>query len=228
MSIQLTWYGHATWLLEAAGQKVLIDPFFDQNPASPIKATQLDVQFILLSHGHFDHVGDAGSLANRCGATIVSNFEIANWFIREFGVKSTIGMNLGGTVKLPFGKVKSTIAFHSSTMPDGSSGGNPGGFLIETDGKRLYFACDTALFGDMKLIGAGGLDVAVLPIGDHYTMGPDDAVEAVKLLQPRTVIPSHFNTWPPITQDAMAWSERVRRETSAQPIVLQPGESTSI
>jgi L-ascorbate metabolism protein UlaG (beta-lactamase superfamily) len=124
--------------------------------------------------------------------------------------------------------VKSTLAFHSSTLPDGSSGGSPGGFLITTEGRRIYFACDTALFGDMKLIGAGGLDLAVLPIGDHYTMGPDDAVEAVKLLQPRKVSPSHFNTWPPIAQDEMHWADRIRQETSAEPVVLKPGESLTL
>jgi len=230
MSVQLTWYGHATWLVEAAGQKVLVDPFFDHNPASPVKAAQVEAGFILVSHGHEDHLADAASIANRCGATIVSNFEIATWFAKKHGVKNTIGMNLGGTVKLPFGKVKSTLAFHSSTLPDGSSGGSPGGFLISIDpgGKRLYFACDTALFGDMKLIGAGGLDAAVLPIGDHFTMGPDDALEAVKLLNPKKAIPSHYNTWPPIAQDAAAWAERVRRETSAEPVVLKPGESVGV
>jgi L-ascorbate metabolism protein UlaG (beta-lactamase superfamily) len=228
MSVKLTWYGHATWMVEAAGSHVLIDPFFDHNPSSTTKADQVHADFILISHGHEDHVGDAGPIANRCGATLVSNFEIANWFARHQGVKNTIGMNLGGTVTLPFGKVKSTLAFHSSTLPDGSGGGSPGGFLITAEGRRIYFACDTALFGDMKLIGAGGLDLAVLPIGDHYTMGPDDALEAVKLLQPRKVCPSHFNTWPPIAQDELHWADRVRQETAAEPVVLKPGESLTL
>lgn len=225
---KLTWYGHATWLLECAGQRVLIDPFLDHNPASPIKAAEVEAGFLLVSHGHEDHLADAASIANRTGATIVSNFEIASWFGKKHGVKNTVGMNLGGSVKLPFGKVKLTLAFHSSTLPDGSSGGNPSGFLIESDGKRLYFACDTALFGDMKLIGAGGLDLAVLPIGDHYTMGPDDALAAVKLLGCKLAVPSHFDTWPPIAQDADAWADRVRRETSSQATVLKPGESVQL
>jgi L-ascorbate metabolism protein UlaG (beta-lactamase superfamily) len=228
MAVTLTWYGHATWLLETAGQKVLIDPFVDQNPASPVKASQIEANYILVSHGHEDHVADAASIANRCGATLVSNYEIANWFAQQQKVLNTIGMNLGGTVTLPFGKVKSTLAFHSSTLPDGTGGGSPGGFLIETSGLRLYFACDTALFGDMKLIGARGLDVAVLPIGDHFTMGPDDALEAAKLLNAKKVIPSHFNTWPPIAQDAGAWAERVRKETSSEPLVLKPGDTITI
>jgi L-ascorbate metabolism protein UlaG (beta-lactamase superfamily) len=132
-------------------------------------------------------------------------------------------MNIGGAIELPFGRVKQTIAHHSSTLPDGSSGGNPCGYLLTIDGLKIYFACDTGLFYDMKLIGSGGLDLAVLPIGDRFTMGPDDALEAVKLLEPRRVVPSHYNTWPPIAQDAAAWAERVRRETHAEPIVVPPG-----
>lgn len=228
MSAKLTWYGHATWLLEAGGHKLLVDPFLDDNPASPVKAAEVEASFILVSHGHEDHLADAASIANRCGATLVANFEIASWFAKKHGVKNTIGMNLGGTIKTPFGKVKSTIAFHSSTLPDGSGGGNPGGWLIETGGQRIYFACDTALFSDMQLIGAGGLAAAILPIGDHFTMGPDDALLAVKLLGCQKVFPSHFNTWPPIAQDANAWAERVRTETSAEPIVLKPGESVAL
>ena len=226
--MKLTWYGHATWRLETAGHKILVDPFFDHNPASPVKAADVEAAFILVSHGHEDHMADAAAIANRCGATLVSNFEIASWFAKRHGVKYTVGMNLGGTVKLPFGKVKSTIAFHSSTLPDGSAAGNPGGFLIEADAKRIYFACDTALFSDMQLIGAAGLDAAILPIGDHFTMGPDDALIAIKLLKCKKVFPSHFNTWPPIAQDANAWADRVRQETSAEPVVLKPGESATL
>ena len=132
-------------------------------------------------------------------------------------------------MNLPFGRVKLTIAFHSSSLPDGGNGGNPGGFLLTlAGGPKIYFACDTALFGDMKLIGAGGLDLAVLPIGDLFTMGPDDALEAVKLLKPKRVVPSHYNTWPPIAQDPQKWAERVRAETKSLPAVLQPGQSLTI
>jgi L-ascorbate metabolism protein UlaG (beta-lactamase superfamily) len=132
-------------------------------------------------------------------------------------------MNLGGGIDLPFGRVKMTIAHHSSVLPDGSNGGSPGGFVLSLDGRSLYFACDTALFYDMKLIGAAGLDVAVLPIGDRFTMGPADALEAVKLLAPKRVIPSHYNTWPPIQQDPKAWAARVQAETKSEPIILPPG-----
>ena len=132
-------------------------------------------------------------------------------------------MNPGGGIEQPFGHVKFTIAHHSSSMPDGSYGGVPGGFLLSSTSARVYFACDTALFLDMKLIGSGGLDLAVLPIGDLYTMGPDDSIDAIKLLNPKRVAPCHYNTWPPIAQDAAAWAERVRSHTAAEPIVLEPG-----
>jgi L-ascorbate metabolism protein UlaG (beta-lactamase superfamily) len=137
-------------------------------------------------------------------------------------------MNLGGGVDLPFGRVKLTLAFHSSMLPDGSNGGNPGGFLLTLTDGTVYFACDTALFYDMKLIGSEGLDLAVLPIGDLFTMGPDDALEAVKLLEPKQVIPDHYNTWPPIEQDPEQWAQRVRAETRAEPIVLQPGGKVTL
>jgi L-ascorbate metabolism protein UlaG (beta-lactamase superfamily) len=154
---------------------------------------------------------------------VVANYEICQWLSNEHAVKNTTGMNIGGGVDLPFGRVKMTPAFHSSQLPDGSYGGNPGGFLITLADGKIYFACDTALYSDMKLIGAAGIDLAVLPIGDLFTMGPDDALEAVKLIAPRRVVPSHYNTWPPIAQDAGAWAKRVRDATSTEPIVLQPG-----
>jgi L-ascorbate metabolism protein UlaG (beta-lactamase superfamily) len=153
----------------------------------------------------------------------VCNWEIHQW-LQGKGVKNSIGMNTGGTAKLPFGEVKSTIAHHSSSMPDGAYAGNPNGYLIIAAGKKQYFAGDTALFLDMQLYGRGGLDVAVLPIGDLFTMGPDDAIEAIKLLQPKRVAPSHYNTWPPIEQDAAAWAARVKSETKAEPLVPKVGE----
>jgi L-ascorbate metabolism protein UlaG (beta-lactamase superfamily) len=226
MPVTITWLGHATWQLQTADHTILIDPFLDDSPSAPVKSADVAADFILVSHGHYDHIADVAKIANRTGATVVSNYEITTWLAKEQGVQHTIGGNLGGSVGLPFGRVKLTLAFHSSSLPDGSNGGNPSGFLITlASGEKLYFACDTALFGDMSLIGAGGLDVAVLPIGDLFTMGPDDALAAVKLLQPRRVIPSHFGTWPPIAQDATAWAERVRSETQAEPIILQPGQS---
>lgn len=223
---QLTWLGHASWQLQTAQHTILIDPFLDGSPSAPLQAKEVSADYILISHGHFDHIADAAQIANRTGATVVSNYEITTWLAQNHGVKNTIGGNLGGGVTLPFGRVKLTLAFHSSALPDGSNGGNPCGYLLTlTSGEKIYFACDTALFGDMALIGAAGLDVAVLPIGDLFTMGPDDALEAVKLLRPKKVVPSHFSTWPPIEQDAPGWAARVRAQTTAEPIVLTPGQS---
>lgn len=226
---EITWLGHACWSLKTGSHTLLLDPFLSDSPSAPIQADKVEADYLLVSHGHFDHVGDVASIAQRTGATLVSNFEICQWFADKHGLRHTLGMNLGGEAELPFGRVKLTLALHSSTLPDGSGGGNPCGFLLRlSEGKTIYFACDTGLFGDMALIGKANLDLAVVPIGDLFTMGPDDAVEAVKLLQPKRTIPSHFNTWPPIAQDADAWAQRVRTETSSEAIVLKPGESVTI
>jgi L-ascorbate metabolism protein UlaG (beta-lactamase superfamily) len=229
MATKVTWLGHNAWSIETGGKTILLDPFLDDAPTAPVKAAEVKADYILLSHGHGDHVGDTVVIAKRTGATVLTNFECGQWLAKQ-GVAGDkiIGMNLGGGVTQPFGHVKFTVAHHSSSMPDGSYGGVPGGFLLTLDGARLYFACDTALFLDMKLIGAAGLDLAVLPIGDMYTMGPDDSIDAVKLLNPKRVAPCHYNTWPPIAQDAAAWAERVRSHTAAEPVVLEPGGSTSV
>jgi L-ascorbate metabolism protein UlaG (beta-lactamase superfamily) len=227
MPCELTWLGHASWQLKTPEHTILVDPFLDDSPTAPVKSAQVQADFILVSHGHYDHIADAAKIANRTGATVVSNYEITTWLAKQHHVRNTLGGNLGGGAELPFGRVKLTLAFHSSALPDGSNGGNPCGFhLALKDNCKIYFACDTGLFGDMTLIGRGELDVAVLPIGDLFTMGPDDALEAVKLLRPKRVIPSHFGTWPPIAQDPQKWAERVRAETKTEPIVLRPGETT--
>ena len=228
MTTKLTWYGHAALGLETGGYKLVIDPFFEGNPAAPISPGVVEADFILVSHGHGDHVGDAIAIAKRTGATIISNFEIASWFEGQ-GVEKTHGQHLGGGHKHPFGYLKLTLALHGSMLPDGSYGGNPCGFLLTTnDGKKLYFAQDTGLFGDMKMIGEEGLDLAVIPIGDNYTMGPDDALRAVKLLTPKVVVPIHYNTWDLLAQDASAWAERVQKDTKTKAAILKPGESYSL
>jgi L-ascorbate metabolism protein UlaG (beta-lactamase superfamily) len=225
MKNKLTWHGHATLGLETGGYKLIIDPFFEGNPSADISPAEVEADFLLVSHGHGDHVGDAVAIAKRTGATIISNYEIAGWF-SEHGVEKTHGQHLGGGHKHPFGYLKLTLALHGSMLPDGSYGGNPCGFLITThDGKKIYTAQDTGLFGDMKLIGEEGLDVAVIPIGDNYTMGPDDALRAVKMLTPKVVIPIHYNTWPLLAQDADSWKQRVEQETNSKVVVLRPGES---
>jgi L-ascorbate metabolism protein UlaG (beta-lactamase superfamily) len=223
MATELTWLGHGSWAVRSGDIKILLDPFLDQSPTAPVKSDRVDAQFILVSHGHFDHVADVAAIAKRTGATVVANFEITEWFTKQHGIEKTEPMNLGGGVNLSFGRVTMTLAHHSSQLPDGSDGGSPGGFLVEFPEGNVYFACDTALFSDMRLIARAGIALAVLPIGDRYTMGPEASIEAVKLIEPKRVVPSHYNTWPPIQQDGQAWAARVRRETSAEPIVLQPG-----
>jgi L-ascorbate metabolism protein UlaG (beta-lactamase superfamily) len=221
MSTTLTWYGHATIGLTVDKYRLLVDPFFSGNPAATTTAGDVQADYILISHGHGDHVGDAVAIAKRTGATIISNFEISGWFEKQ-GFK-THAQHLGGGYTYPFGYLKLTLALHGSALPDGSNGGNPCGFLLTTQGKKIYLAADTGLFGDMRLIGEEGLDLAVVPIGDNFTMGPDDALRAVKLLQPKHVIPVHFNTWDLIAQDATAWAKRVESETSTKAHVLKPG-----
>ncbi len=228
MTTSIRWLGHAAMGLETAGYKVLIDPFFTGNPAAAITADQAKADFILISHGHGDHVGDSIPIAKRTGALVISNYEISEWFKTQ-GVPNVHGQQHGGGFMHPFGRVKLTLAFHGSALPDGSNGGNPCGFLIYLkDGKKIYHAADTGLFGDMKLIGEEGIDLAILPIGDNYTMGPDDSIRAIKLIEPKKVIPIHYNTWPVIAQDAAAWAKRVKAETRADPIVLQPGEDVAV
>lgn len=222
MPTTLTWLGHGTWLIATGGHNVLVDPFLDDSPTAPVKSGDVTADFILVSHGHFDHVADAAKIAQRTGATVVSNFEICEWLSKQ-GVKKTEPMNLGGAIDLPFGRVKLTIAHHSSVLPDGASGGNPSGFLLTLPEGKVYLACDTGLFYDMKLIGEEGLELAVLPIGDRFTMGPDDALRAAKLLAAKRVVASHYGTWPPIAQDAAAWAKRVEAETFSKVAVLEPG-----
>lgn len=229
MSTKLRWLGHSCLLFESGGKNILIDPFLTGNPKATIKASELSADFILVSHGHGDHVGDAVEIAERTGATVIANYEIATWFTEKMGVRNVHGMQHGGAHQFAFGRVKFTLAFHGSALPDGSNGGNPCGFLITfKDGKKVYDAADTGLFGDMRLIGEEGIDLAILPIGDNFTMGPDDALRAVKLLTPKRVMPIHFDTFPLIAQDANGWAERVRKETSAVPVVLKPGDTMDV
>lgn len=223
MQTKVTYYGHAALGLQIGDHQLLVDPYFTDEKARPDTTGASCPSFILITHGHGDHVGDSEAIAKRCDATCISNYEIANWLSAK-GVK-TSGQQIGGGFKYPFGYLKMTHALHSSSLPDGTYGGNPGGYLLTTpSGKKIYMAGDTGLFYDMVLIGEEGIDLAVLPVGDYYTMGPDDALRAIKLLDPKVVIPIHFNTFEVISQDVNAWKERVEAETSAKVKILRPGE----
>lgn len=223
MAIQITWLGHSCILVDTGKAKLLIDPFITGNPLSPVTSETVEADYILVSHGHGDHLGDSVAISKRTGATIVSNFEIQNWLLKQ-GVNKTHPQHIGGGFNHPWGRVKLTIAHHGSGLPDGSYGGNPCGFLLYIGDKKIYHACDTGLFYDMKLLGEEGIDLAILPIGDNFTMGPDDALRAVQLLEPKEVIPIHYNTFDVIKQDADAWAERVQSKTSSRVRVLKPGE----
>lgn len=221
----LRYYGHSACEVIDGETRVLIDPFLTGNPLATQSPDELNPTAIILSHAHNDHMGDALTIARRSGATVVGIFEIATWFGNQ-GVESH-GMSIGGGFQFPWGWVKLTQAWHGSTYVDEQGTfhtlGTPAGILLRLGDRLLYHAGDTGLFGDMALIGRHGIDLALLPIGDNFTMGPDDALEAVKLLNPQTVVPIHYNTFPPIKQDPHAWAARVEKETSARPVVLDPG-----
>jgi len=237
MTVAFTWLGHSTFLFESDDHKFMIDPFITNNPLINMSVNDIDVEFIVLTHAHGDHVGfnndgpagDTIAIAKNTGATLVCNFEMGNWFMgKGIPQEQVFQGNPGGTMRGAWMDVKFTKAFHSSSFGDGSYGGQPNGLIIRTGGKTIYHAGDTDLFGDMALIGEEGLDLVCLPIGDVFTMGIADSVKATKMLKPDYVFPIHYNTFPPIVQDAKAWAERINRDTSAQPIVIDPGQSYTL
>lgn len=224
MSVSFKWLGHSAFSFDIDGHPVLVDPFLTGNPLAAARPDELEVEMILLSHAHGDHLGDTVEIARRTGAPVVTNYEVGNWLM-EHGVKECAQMNLGGSFFADFMDIKATIAFHSSSFPDGTYGGNPMGFLLSApqSGIKIYYASDTALFSDMRMYGEEGIDVAFLPIGDFFTMGINDSIKAINLIKPRFVVPMHYNTFPPIVQDVADWAKRVNAETNAIPIVLDPG-----
>jgi L-ascorbate metabolism protein UlaG (beta-lactamase superfamily) len=228
--VRTLYIGHSAFALEADDNQVLIDPFISGNPAATVSPDAFSPQTIILTHAHNDHVGDTVKIARRSGAKVIATAELANW-IGSQGVDGATGANHGGTVQFPGGSTKFVPAWHTSSYSTENgvvAPGVPAGHVVRFGGKTLYFAGDTCLFGDMALIGEAGIDVAVLPIGDHFTMGPDDAIRAIKLIGPLMVIPCHFNTYPPIRQDGMAFKKRVETETTAKCLLLKPDESCEI
>ena len=194
--MNLTYYGHSCFSVVINGKNLLFDPFITGNElAKDININNIEADYILLSHAHFDHVADAETIAKRTGATIIANYETAMWFAGK-GIEKYQPMNTGGKWKFDFGTVKCVNAVHSSTLPDGSNGGNPMGFIIITDEMNFYYAGDTALTLDMQLIPLfAGIDFAILPIGDNFTMGMEDAVQAAKMVQTKLVIGVHYDTF---------------------------------
>lgn len=227
MGTNITWLGHSTYQIQTAGKTILLDPFLTGNPSATISANEASADVIIVSHGHGDHVGDTVEIAKRTNALVIANFEIIEWMGKQ-GVENMHPQHIGGAHQYEFGTVKLTIAHHGSMLPDGSNGGSPCGILLKLNDGTIYFAADTGLFYDMTLIGEEGVDLAILPIGDNFTMGPEDAVKATKLIAPKRVIPMHYNTWPLIEQDAAAWAKQVREQTAAEPVVLELGESCQL
>lgn len=209
--MKYTYYGQSCFLIEADGKKFLFDPFIKSNPlAKDVDTSKIEADYILVSHGHGDHVADLVELAKQTDAQVIAVVEVAKW-IKAQGIDKVTDINFG-TQTMPFGKLRTVWAVHSSSNPDGSYGGNPAGFVLELEGKQIYFAGDTALTLEMKLLAElYHLDYAILPIGGHYTMDVDDAVIAAKYVDCDQVIGVHYNTFPPISineEDAVAKFKR--------------------
>ncbi|MED3622733.1 metal-dependent hydrolase [Bacillus thermocopriae] len=222
--MKISYHGHSVVQIQTNGKNILIDPFITGNGLTDLKTEEIKVDVILLTHGHNDHVGDTVALAKRNHALVVANHELATYLSWQ-GV-NTHGMHIGGACQFEFGKVKLTQAFHGSSYTTENNEliycGMPAGILFMSEGKTIYHAGDTGLFSDMKLIGERHpIDVAFLPIGDNFTMGPEDAAYAAKLLQAKTVVPIHYNTFPPIQQDPYQFIEMLEDKNGK---VLEPGE----
>ena len=217
--LKFNYYGHACFQIDDGKYKILFDPFLTGNPAATIKAEEVQADYIFVTHAHSDHCGDGYEILTRTGATAVGIPEVT-----DFGGENVkaIGMNLGGTLKLPFGFARMVPAFHSA----GVGGGTPCGYVVSIGGKNIYFAGDTCLFSDMKLIGERDkIDWAILPIGDHFTMGIEDAAKAVEFLGAKNVIPVHYNTWDVIKQNPEDFQKLVK---SAKVHIVKPGESLNL
>ncbi|MBC2595073.1 metal-dependent hydrolase [Ruficoccus amylovorans] len=228
--MKLTYFGHSACLLETEEHKLLFDPFISDNPLCTVKLEDIQCDYILLTHGHSDHYGDTESISRANDAPVIATFELAS-YCGSKGLR-TVPMNIGGSAEFPFGRVKLTSAHHSSSYP-GPNGlpiymGEPAGILVMSEGQTFYHAGDTSLTMDMKLTGElHEIDLALLPIGDHFTMGIFEAIKAVGFLKPKRVVPCHYNTFPPIETDPMAFVSKLAEteDIVCEGHVLAPGES---
>jgi L-ascorbate metabolism protein UlaG (beta-lactamase superfamily) len=225
--MDIRYLGHSTFELADGDARVLVDPFLaPNNPKAPVSADEVDPTHILVTHGHVDHIADAAAVAKRTGAPTVALVETAAWLGKE-GVENTVDPNLGGTVTFDWGWVKLVQAFHSSTTP-GNWVTYASGLVINIGGTTVYHLGDTCLFGDLRLIAERTpVDVALIPIGGHYTMDRHDAVVAAELIAAGTVVPCHYNTFPPIETDVDAFKNDVESKTSSKVVVMNPGDTQS-
>lgn len=225
--MKLTYYGHSCFGLEIKGKHLLFDPFISPiQEQTGLNVDEIPADYILVTHGHEDHVADVERVAKRTGAQLISNFEIIQYFEKK-GIEGGHGMNFGGQWSFDFGKVKYVPALHSSNMPDGSYGGNPGGFVVYTDDKVLYYAGDTALSMEMKLLEDEGIDLVLLPIGDNYTMGYQDAVKASTFVNCNRVVGMHYDTFDPIKLDHDA-AKNAFQTANKELILMQIGETLKV
>ncbi|WP_221090480.1 metal-dependent hydrolase [Deinococcus aquaedulcis] len=226
--MKIRFLGHSAFLLETPEHRLLLDPFLSGNPQASLsveEALALKPSAVLISHAHGDHWGDALAFA-KGGVPLIATAEIGGYAMKH-GAANVVAMNIGGTYRADWGSVYLTPAWHSSSFPDGTYGGMPTGLVIELGGRRVYFAGDTSLFSDMRLIGDRELDAALLPIGDHFTMGPEEAARALELLRPRVAVPMHYGTFPVLTGDPAVFA-REGQARGAEVRVLAPGEATDL